>query len=175
MSLNVWSLQFSKQVPNGTFGPIWKMIPLLGYLEKVFHPWLILWKKWQFFFFSIEKQGRRRDLETNPKKSSCVSYQQWQTSLVTKVHWTLFFYHTKITSEARSSMMANLEMAIKIQMQIWKKFMSVSVCHISSDRIFESAVTKESIWTFGSISCKHIRLQQQQALVSLLRSYNWGT
>ena len=57
MSLNVWSLQFSKQVPNGTFWPIWKMIPLLRYLEKVFHPWLILWKKWQFFFFLSRSKG----------------------------------------------------------------------------------------------------------------------
>ena len=82
MSLNVWSLQFSKQVPNGTFWPIWKMIPLLGYLEKVFHPWLILWKKWQFFFFFYREAREKKRFRNKSDKSSCVSYQQWQTSLV---------------------------------------------------------------------------------------------
>ena len=89
MSLNVWSLQFSKQVPNGTFWPIWKMIPLLRYLEKVFHPWLILWKKWQFFFFYREAREKKR-FRNKSDKSSCVSYQQWQTPLVESFQDFLF-------------------------------------------------------------------------------------
>ena len=78
-------------------------------------------------FFSIEKQGRRRDLETNPTKVLVchISSDRLLWSTVTKVHWTLFFYHTKIFFEANSSIMVDLEMAIKIHLQIQQKFLCV--------------------------------------------------